>query len=277
MIGKTRAAVLTTVASSAFALTALATTASASGIQVTVENLTTSDGFFLTPLWVGFHDGSFDSYDMDATATAGLERLAEDGVTSFLSEEFAAITTRGAGGIDSVIANGGPIAPGTSATAMFTDLDVSSNKFFSYVSMVIPSNDAFIANGNPTAYQLFDAAGNFAGPITIDIFGSDVLDAGTEVNDEQGVAFLTGTGGQTGPDQGLSESNTVGTHGGLLADGNILGGSTAAGTVFGNDIIGSDQLLARITITQLPEPSSLALLGLAAMPLMARRRNKVRS
>ncbi|QDU32404.1 Spondin_N [Poriferisphaera corsica] len=269
MLKKVKTAFVTSMVAGTFGVMGVA---NASGIEVTVENLAASNGFFLTPTWVGFHDGSFDVYDTDAKASAGLERLAEDGNTSVLSSEFAAVTTRGAGGVDDVIFDGGPIAPGTSASKMFDGLDKLDNRYFSYAAMVIPTNDAFIANGSPSAYALFNDAGEFTGPIVINIYGKDVLDAGTEVNDEFGVAFLTGTGGQTSADQGSVESNLVGAHAGLLDGGNILGGTTAAGTVFGDDIIGSDTLLARITINQLPEPSSLGLLGLAGLAIVGRRR-----
>lgn len=57
-------------------------------VMVTIENLAPDNGTYLTPLWVGFHDGSFDSYDPDAAASAGLERIAEDGNPADLSQAF---------------------------------------------------------------------------------------------------------------------------------------------------------------------------------------------
>ncbi|WP_432798858.1 spondin domain-containing protein [Poriferisphaera sp. WC338] len=275
---RSRAALFTTAAAAVLSTGFVVQQVQASGIQVTIENIAQDDGFFLTPLWVGFHDGSFDVYDTGTTATRGLERLAEDGNTAVLSSEFDAIVTRGAGGIDDVIANGGPIAPGTSASKTFNNLDAATNRYFSYVSMVIPSNDAFIASGNPVDHAIFDASGNFAGPFEILIFGSNILDAGTEANDEFGVAFLTGLGGQTGPDQGTATPNSVvSAHTGLDLTGNIIGGTTAAGTTISADaasLIGSNQLLARITVSQLPEPTSLILLGASGLVALGRRRKQ---
>jgi hypothetical protein len=57
------------------------------------------------------------------------------------------------------------------------------NACFSYLAIVIPSNDAFIGNADPQAHRLFDAYGTFLGAY-FTIYGSDVPDAGPEVNDE---------------------------------------------------------------------------------------------
>ena len=63
------------------------------------------------------------------------------------------------------------------------DAGNAGNRFFSYASMVIPSNDAFIASADPTAHAVFDELGNFVGGSFV-VYGSRVRDAGTEVNDE---------------------------------------------------------------------------------------------
>ena len=84
--------------------------------------------------------------------------------------------------------------------------------------MVIPSNDAFIGNGNPTAYRIFNPDGSFAGPLVIDIFGDEIYDAGTEVNDGLGAPFSTLGGSST------DENGTVALHPGL---GNFIGTDTA--------------------------------------------------
>ncbi|NET40367.1 MAG: CHRD domain-containing protein [Cyanothece sp. SIO1E1] len=92
------------------------------------------------------------------------------------------------------------------------DVDPSSNTYFSYASMVIPSNDAFIANGSPTAHPLFDAEGNFiATPFYVT--GIEALDAGTEVNDElpANTAFF----GQAAPNTGVDENGVVALHPGF--------------------------------------------------------------
>jgi len=62
--------------------------------------------------------------------------------------------------------------------------------------MVIPSNDTFIGNDNPTAYQIFDSNGDFLGTNGVfEIQVTNIYDAGTEVNDASangGGAFIPG-------------------------------------------------------------------------------------
>ncbi|MEQ8212125.1 MAG: spondin domain-containing protein [Lacipirellulaceae bacterium] len=249
----------------------------AQDLQVTIENLSDTGGIFLTPLWFGFHDGSFDVYDQGVAASPGLESLAEDGSFAAISSEF--MTATSSNGEDSaVFGAGGPIAPGEIASAT---LSVSpSNRYFSYASMVIPSNDAFIANGNPLAHQAFDAGGNFT-PIEFLVLGTEVLDAGTELNTEMEAAFLN----QTGPNTGDDENGVVALHPGFIGSiGNpggtpiILSGSAinAAGAsidTIAADFTAAGYEVARISVSQIPEPTSLVLLGLSlsGMGLVRRR------
>ncbi len=234
-------------------------------VQISIENLSDNDGFFLTPLWVGLHDGSFDLFDPGTTASQGLEELAETGSAATLMTEFM-----GPGRLQSVaadpadfgsMANQPPVIdPGNTAMTSITIADPTAYRYFSFASMVIPSNDAFIGNGNPTAYELFDAAGNFNGPITIDI--TSVYDAGTEVNDGLGAAFSTNAGDAT-------DENGVVTLGPDLT--NFISTGTAAGTTIGSDVASP---LARITINVVPEPASFSLLGMAGLGLLGFRRRR---
>lgn len=241
-------------------------------VQVTIENLAPSGGTFLTPVWVGFHDGSFDLYNSGSAASAHLERLAEDGSTAPLSAAFALGVS---GGVDGTIANGGPIAPGASVSQVF-NLNAASgkNSYFSYASMIIPSNDAFIANGNPMAFSLFNSGGAFQS-VSFVVTGAMVLDAGTEVNDE--TPAHTAFFGQMAPNTGTMENGVVGIHGGFrpVADGGIL-----ADAMFQNaDFTGANYQVARITLSQVPEPAESALVIGAALGLgtclWRRRRNAV--
>lgn len=236
-------------------------------VTVRVENLSPANGTFLTPAWVGFHDGGFDLYDQGSPASAALERLAEDGNTGPLSGLFQSTTTAG---VDGTIPSAtGPFAPGSSATMTFS-VDPVSNRFFSYASMVIPSNDAFIANGNPLAHALFDSSGNFIGADFI-VLGSSVLDAGTEVNDE--IPGNTAFFGQASPDTGTTENGVVAIHAGFLPVGS--GGILASSQFAGADFLASGYQIARITVT--PEPTTGVLI-LAATTLwgVARRRGAAR-
>ncbi|MGD1920601.1 MAG: spondin domain-containing protein [Pleurocapsa sp.] len=170
-------------------------------VTVTIENLAPENGTFITPVWVGFHNGGFDTYDRGRPVSPGLESLAEDGDTSGISQEFL---DSGNGTVDATLLGlegvEGPIDPGEVVSQTFTlDSEDPNNRFFNYASMVLPSNDAFIANGNETAIPIFDENGHFIGTDFI-IYGNQVLDAGTEINDEakDSTAFF----GQSAPNTG---------------------------------------------------------------------------
>ncbi len=221
----------------------IAVPALAVDVTVTIENLAPANGNFLTPMWVGFHDGGFDSYDIGTPATPGLERIAEDGNTGPLSGEFLAA---GFGAIDATIPGpNGPIAPGDTATMTF-DLNptAGSNRFFSYASMIIPSNDAFVANAGGTAHQVFDELGNFVGG-TFVLMGSRVRDAGTEVNDE--IPANTAFFGQMAPNTGVTENGTVQIHDGFLPAGSS--GILDAEMFAGADFTQPGYRVARITLS----------------------------
>ncbi len=262
-------------ASVAAALAVWPAAASAIDVTVRVENLSPAGGTFITPVWVGFHDGSFDLYDtgpMAPPASPALERLAEDGMTAPLSADFLG---SGAGTVDGTIigpggAANGPIDPGEVASMNFSlDGSLASSRYFSYASMVIPSNDAFIGNGNPLAFQIFDAGGNFLGADFI-VLGSMVLDAGTEMNTEApaDTAFF----GQAAPNTGPDQNGTVALHGGFkpLGSGGILDDAMFANA----DFTASGYQVARITITPEPTAGVLAVLGGVAM-LRRRRRTSI--
>jgi hypothetical protein len=219
-------------------------------ITVTIENLAPEKGTFITPTWVGFHNGEFDIYDHNKPASLGLESLAEDGDTVGMSAEFI---NSGSGTVEGTLVGidgiEGVIDPGESVSQTFTlDSDDPNSRFFNYASMVIPSNDAFIANDNPTSIPVFDKEGNFIGADLV-ISGDQVLDAGVEVNDEaqSNTAFL----GQTEPNTGTTASGVVRTHSGFKSEGGILSSSDFANADFTAD----NYNVARITVTAEEMPS----------------------
>ncbi|MEL6892386.1 MAG: spondin domain-containing protein [Actinomycetota bacterium] len=182
-------------------------------VRVTITNLAPDGGTIQTPVWAALHDGGFDVYNRDEPASPGLERLAEDGNTGPISEEFA---MSGAGTDTTVFGAGGPIFPGESASHLFV---VSGEEaYFSYASMVIPSNDAFVANGDPLAHQIFEDGELVTSSFTVT--GAEVLDAGTEVNDE--IPENTAALAQAAPDTGVVEGGVVTAHPGFLPGGNVL-------------------------------------------------------
>ncbi|MEM6454168.1 MAG: spondin domain-containing protein [Acidobacteriota bacterium] len=203
---------------------------SAVEVEVTIENLAPPQGNFLTPVWVGFHAGTFDLYDRGAPLRESVERVAEDGNFGPLLEEFDASPGTANDGV--LLGPGGPIAPGETASAIF-DLNPenAATRYFSYAAMVLPSNDAFIANGSPLAHRVFDLEGNLT-PFSFVIRGGEVLDGGTEVNTElpADTAFF----GQAAPDTGTVENGVVELHPGFNAPGTggILDDPTYASAQF---------------------------------------------
>lgn len=192
-------------------------------IRIVASNTSSDGGLFLTPFWFAAHDGSFDLYTRGAAASDGLEALAEDGNFTPINAEVAALDADAVTG--AVFGAGGPLATGESGSVLL-DIDGTSNGHFSLAAMILPSNDAFVGTGQPL--RLFDDLGHFEGAQNLTFTGADVLDAGTEENTEEDAAFLN----QMGPDTGVDENGVVQLHPGFLpeGEGNILGGTNAAGT-----------------------------------------------
>jgi len=227
-------------------------------VTVKVESLVPENGVYFTPVWVGFHDGSFDLFDIGGLASLGIERIAEDGNVDELRADFAA-GTADAGGIDGVITSpegfeGLPVFdPGEVSTAEFT-LNGLQHRYLSFASMIVPSNDAFIGNHNPWALELFDAAGKFKGKQIYTVLGSMVWDAGTELNTEMDAAFINQTAPNTGETTSspiLPHPGYIGSHGNPGSTGLILGGINAAGKLIdpaGSDFTLPNAVIARITV-----------------------------
>ncbi len=234
-------------------------------LKITVENLAPANGgTFVTPVWVGVHDGSFDLYDRGApNFREGLERIAEDGTTDTIAAEFMSEQPNGSAGVVLGLAGvPGPIDPIESASLYLDVGQTDLNRFFSFATMVIPSNDAFLSSpGDPLAIELFAEDGSFKGPFETVLTGNNVLDAGTEVNTEEDAAFLN----QTAPDTGIDENGTVELHPGFngsignpdATPVNILGGTTDPGAVidpFFGDFTRNDGNgpLLRVTVEEVP-------------------------
>lgn len=205
----------------------LAFGASIPSVVVTVENQAVERGGFQTPVWGGIHDGTFDLYDRgvalgDRTDNEELisrepvERIAEDGITDAITAEFAQLQLGAPQ--TTFLAPGGPLQPGSRSSTTLNISDPSLQQYFSYASMVIPSNDAFVANGSPLAHKIFDDNGRFVAEDFI-VAGSEVLDAGTEVNDELAgnTAFLN----QAAPNTGVDENGVITLSTGFAAPGTL--------------------------------------------------------
>lgn len=257
------------------AVAALSTGAQAAEVKVTLVQLSPPGGVGIAPLWVGFHNGSFDSFDAGYSASLGIERAAEDGNASQLSTIFAATAS---GGVQGTLP-GPPAFPGAVRSLTLSGVDLAGqNRYFSYAAMVVLSNDFFIGNDNANQFDLSALANG--GKVSFLVGGAgQVWDAGTEVNDFRyslaNGAFGIG-GGQTAANQGMDEHGVV-----HLVQGNPYTSFQSqdlvpAGYQWGNLDFSNQGAFARIDIevSAVPEPSSYAMMlaGLAFAGFVARRR-----
>lgn len=252
--------------------------AQAANVKVTLNNLAPTGGVGIAPLWVGFHNGGFETFYSGQAASAAIERSAEDGNASVLSANFAASTPTGVQGV----LNGGPAFPGAARSLTLSNVDLNgAGRYFSYAGMVVLSNDFFIGNENAKEHDLSSIAKG--GKISFLVGGAgSVYDAGTEVNDFNyslaNGAFGIG-GGQTGPNQGMDEHGVI-----HLVTGNPYT------SFLGQDLVPQNRqwgaldfnaapAFARIDIevSAVPEPETYAMLlaGLGLMGGVARRRKQV--
>ncbi|MEP1539378.1 MAG: spondin domain-containing protein [Paracoccaceae bacterium] len=213
----------------------LAAPAMATTLRVTVTNNQAAPtagvaGFALTPVYSAFHNGLFDSYNLGEEVSAGVEQLAEVGNPGLLPDERTALGVS-PGSTAITVANGRPIFGGETAYGDVVIDDFANQRFFSFLSMVVPTNDTFIANGNPTLFDLFNDDGTFAGPLTINVTGLQVRDAGTEANDASasgGAAFGANSVGGEGVD--------------TRGSGGVTEGFTGLSTFLGTDTVPGFQI-----------------------------------
>jgi hypothetical protein len=190
--------------------------------SITVVNMAPESGTCFTPVWVGIHDGTFDIFNLSEPVSAELESIVEDGDLFSFQTLFA---TSGITGYQTV-AGSALLCPGENVTVPFDNLNIVNGTAFylSFVSMIVPSNDAFLANDDPRLFELFDDNGNYipTGIFELDAIGADVWDAGSELNDERPEnVFLLG---QVTKNSGTTENGVVTIHPGLndTGSGGIL-------------------------------------------------------
>ncbi len=256
---------LTRLSAAGFVVSAgLATAASAAVVEITITNNQGSDGVYLTPLFSALHDGSFDAFNAGQAASAAVEDLAEEGnPAGLVAEADAQGATSGViFGFDGFA--GAPVLDPGETASIRLDVNRFDARFFSFLSMVIPSNDTFIGNDDAMAYEVFDAAGAFTGLGAISVFSDDAWDAGTELNNGLGAPFSTAGGTATDVDGVITPASDR-----LFF---LNGQHTVAGTTI--DLASGRNLLATIEVSQVPLPAGFPLLlaGLGAFGLAKRRK-----
>jgi hypothetical protein len=246
----------------AAACTGLSASAAIVDVTVTVQNLVPANGIAFAPLHLGFHNGSFDAFNLGGVATAPIISVAEGGAGGAWQSAFAAAdptATRGT--------VGGLLLPGATSSLTLR-VDTSLNPNFTFAGMVVPSNDFFIGNDNPLGYRLFDAAGGLAIP-SITVKASDIWDAGSEAFDPAAAAFVGAN------DLRTPQNSVVAFNFAELAAFNGL--ATGAGYTFNSGLsAGSEVYRISFAVSPVPEPGSLAMLtaGLLGIGFLVRRRRE---
>jgi PEP-CTERM motif len=245
----------------------LATTAQAAPVRVTVsiENLAPTNSISFAPLRFGFNNGTFDAFNIGETATAPIVSVAEGGSGADWFPAFAAADpTAVLGSI------GMALTPGQSRSSLSFDVDTAINQFFTFASMVIPSNDLFIGNDDAQEYHLFDAAGNLLLG-SIEVSGREIWNAGSETADPANAAFVVGgVNANRTPENGV-----VGFSFSELAAFDGL--TTAAGYVFNNSLLTGDAPIYRITFRSeaIPEPATFGMMTASLLGFVGMRRRRV--
>lgn len=227
-------------------------------VRVTATNLAPANSIAYAPLRVGFHNGTFDAFNNGQAASAAIISVAEGGSGSDWLPAFSAAEPQAT--LGSV---GGLLLAGQSASAVF-EVSPMTNRFFTFASMVVPSNDHFIGNDNPMQYVLFDANGDLRIGSILQR-GRDIWDAGSEVTNAANAAFLAGGNN----DDRVAENGVVNFNFDQLDAFNGL--TTGAGYTFARQF-GADDAVYRIDFEIVPAPGAAGLLGLVGLSFIRRRR-----
>ena len=183
------------------------THAGGTSFAVSVQNTSGETPFplLLTPVLWAIHGSDTQLFQMGSPASEGLEKIAEDGDPSVFLDELA--------GLASVESSGAAgAAPASAGDSFMFEVTASSDApMLSLLSMVVPSNDTFIALG-ATGVMLLDEMGS---PRSDEEIATDIAallaacDAGTEAN-QAGARGSDMAPWQAAPNTGASEgSGTV--------------------------------------------------------------------
>ena len=232
-------------------------------VTVTAQNLSPANSLSFAPLRLGFNNGTFDAFNIGQVAGAAITSVAEGGSASAWFPAFAAAdptSVRGSVG-------GGPLQPGQTASNRFV-VDTAVNPFFTFATMVLPSNDYFLGNDSPTRFRLFDSTGKLT-TTSIGQKARDIWDNGSEAFDPANAAFLVGgVNDRRTPQNGVVSFD--------FAELSRFNGLTTAGGYTFDSQLAADTDVYRISFAAdpvaVPAPPAVVLVALGACGLAGVRR-----
>ena len=228
-------------------------------VRVTVTNLAPTNSVSFAPMRVGFNNGTYDAFNVGQTATAPIISIAEGGGGQDWFPAFAAADPTATLGSVHM----GPLTPGSIRSSVFT-VNPTVNPFFTFGSMVIPSNDYFIGNDSPTQHRLFNANGSL-NLTSISQSARDIWETGSEVDIIANAAFVVGSSNDARvADTGVVEFEFAGL--------SLFNGvTTAAGYTFDLQLQASTPVY-RFDFEIVPAPGAASVLALGGLVAMRRRR-----
>jgi hypothetical protein len=167
--------------------------------EVTFTNIT--HGVILTPPILSLSRRQIDVFELGAPASLGLEMLAEGGATDELKAEWEMY------GLQDVVQTMDAVPPGQSITV---ELEGDRRSRLNLASMVLPTNDGFVAMNGPRVWQVFRSS----------TFYLNAYDAGTEENDELCASIPGPQCGGEGFNEEAGEG-FVAPHAGLHGEGEL--------------------------------------------------------
>lgn len=186
-------------------------------LLIEVEDLRDNpdDGLVMERLYVVTHDGTFNLYDLNQPAPDHMDWFAAEGLINQIRNHLSATQDRG---WPLEVGLQMPRFKGSNSVRNVSDAPRAyrHNQYLSFFGRLYPSNDAIIGNEDPMRYKIFDDEGVFLGPIVIDVYGGDVVDAGVRENNEEDLVWLDRSPWDRDPEAGVPTSEPVRQHPGFV-------------------------------------------------------------